>query len=135
MVSTRSKSSSPFNKPLVTAPKAPITIGISVTFMFHFFFQFPCKVEVLILLFTFSQFYSMINQESKIDNFANFSFFFLLLLLGPVFWSRFGDPFVCESPTGVYHYYYSQVFHTTFNCWFSSENWVTASLLRSSELF
>ena len=42
MVSTRpptSKSSSPFNKPLVTVPKAPITIGIIVTFMFHSFFN------------------------------------------------------------------------------------------------
>ena len=40
MVSTRpptSKSSSPFNNPFVTVPKAPITIGIIVTFMFHSF--------------------------------------------------------------------------------------------------
>ena len=40
MVSTRlptSKSSRPFSKPLVTVPKAPITIGIIVTFMFQFF--------------------------------------------------------------------------------------------------
>ena len=38
MVSTcprTSKSSSPFNNPLVTVPKAPITIGIIVTFRFH----------------------------------------------------------------------------------------------------
>ena len=33
-----SKSSSPFNCPLVTVPNAPITIGIIVTFMFHSFF-------------------------------------------------------------------------------------------------
>ena len=42
IVSTRpptSKSSSPFNNPLVTVPKAPITIGIIVTFMFHSFFN------------------------------------------------------------------------------------------------
>ena len=42
MVSTRlptSKSSSLFNKPLVTVPKTPITIGIIVTFMFHSFFN------------------------------------------------------------------------------------------------
>ena len=40
MVSTRtptSKSSSPFNNPLVTVPKAPITIGIIVTFMLYSF--------------------------------------------------------------------------------------------------
>ena len=38
MVSTRpltSLSSSPFNNPLATVPKVPITIGIIVTFMFH----------------------------------------------------------------------------------------------------
>ena len=42
MVSTRSptsKSSRPFNNPLVTVPKAPITIGTIVTFMFHSFFN------------------------------------------------------------------------------------------------
>ena len=42
MVSTRPptfKSSSHFNNPLVTVPKAPITIGIIVTFMFHNFFN------------------------------------------------------------------------------------------------
>ena len=41
MVSTRppiSKSSTPFNSPLVTASSAPITIGITVTCMFHSFF-------------------------------------------------------------------------------------------------
>ena len=44
MVSTHpliSKSSSPFNNLFVTIPKAPITIGIIITFIFHsFFFQF-----------------------------------------------------------------------------------------------
>ena len=42
MVSTRppiSNSPSPFNNPLVTVPKAPIPIGIIVTFMFHSFFN------------------------------------------------------------------------------------------------
>ena len=65
MVSTHpstSTSSWSFNNPLVTVPKAPITIGIIVTFMFHSFFQFPSKVEVLILLFTFFQFYSMVSS-------------------------------------------------------------------------
>ena len=34
-----SKSSSPCTNPLVTVPRAPITIGIIVTFMFHCFFN------------------------------------------------------------------------------------------------
>ena len=84
MVSTHpptSKSSSPFNNPLVTVPKAPTTIGIMVTFMFHFFFQFPTKVEVLILLFTFFQSYSVVSRDSKVDTFAS-SLCFGWLLLG-----------------------------------------------------
>ena len=59
MVSTRpptSKWSSLFNNPLVTVPKAPITIGIIVINIFHSFFQISSKVEVLILLFTLFQF-------------------------------------------------------------------------------
>ena len=46
MVSIRppaSKSSSPFNKSLVTVPKAPIMIGLTVTFMFHSFFSIPLQ--------------------------------------------------------------------------------------------
>ena len=42
IVSTRpptSKSSRPFNNPLVIVPNAPITIGTIVTFMFHSFFN------------------------------------------------------------------------------------------------
>ena len=37
--SSTSKSSRPFNNPFVIVPKAPITIGIIVTFMFHSFFN------------------------------------------------------------------------------------------------
>ena len=40
-----SKSSSPFINPLVTVPRAPIIIGINITFMFHSF-QFSSKVEL-----------------------------------------------------------------------------------------
>ena len=84
MVSTRpptSKSSSLFSNPLVTVPKAPITISIIVTCMFHSFFQFPCKVEVLIFLFSFFQFYSVVSRDSKVNNFASSLFFFLLIII------------------------------------------------------
>ena len=105
MVFTRlptSKSSRPFNSPLVTVPKAPITIGIITTFMFHSFFQFSGKVEVLISLFRLFQFYSVVCRDSKVDNFVNFLFFFFCwLLLGLVFWPRLGDPYVCQSSIGI----------------------------------
>ena len=77
MVSTcppTSKSSSPFSNPLITVPKALITIGIIVTCMFH------SLDEVLILLFTFFQFYTASS----------------LLFVGLVFWPRLGDPCVAE---------------------------------------
>ena len=97
IVSTRPptfKSSSPFNNPLVTLPKPPIT-------MFYSFFQFPSKVEVFILLFTFFQFYSVVSRNCNDNNFAN-CLFFCWLLVGLVFWPRAGDPCVCQSPKGVY---------------------------------
>ena len=82
MLSTRllSMSSSPCTNPLVTVPRAPITIGITVTFILHrfFFFQFPNEVQVLIFLFAFFQFYSVINWDSEVYNSA--SLFFLLII-------------------------------------------------------
>ena len=91
MVSTRPLTSSPFNNPLVTVPNASITIGIIVTFLYHSFFQFPSKVEVLILLFTFFQSYSVVRQDSKVDNFASSLFFLLIIiktgLLAEIRWS------------------------------------------------
>ena len=47
MISIRpliSMSSSPRTNPLVTVPRAPITIGFTDTFMFHSFF--PCSSKV-----------------------------------------------------------------------------------------
>ena len=102
MVSARpliSKSSSPGINSLVTVPRAPITIGINVTFMFQCFFQFPSKVEVFILLFTFFQFFLVVSRYSKVHIFA--SSLFCWLLLGLVVWVRLNDPFVCQNPSGV----------------------------------
>ena len=50
IVSTRpptSKSSRPFNNPLVIVPKVPITIGTFVTFMFHSFFNSLARSKYL----------------------------------------------------------------------------------------
>ena len=123
MVSTRlptSKSSRPFNNPLVTVPKAPITIGIIVTFIFHsFFLKFSSKVEVLISLFTFFQFYSVVIRDSKVNNFAGFLFF------------------VVDYYKVWYYYDHSLIraFHISVSRWFFTGVRVTASLLKSPGLF
>ena len=81
MVSTHpptSKSSRPFNNPFVTISKAPITIGIIVTFMFLSFFNSLGRSRKI--LFTFLQFYSVVSRNSKVHNFAS-SLFFLLIII------------------------------------------------------
>ena len=99
MVSTRpptSKSSRPFNNPLVTVPKAPITIGIIVTFKFHRFFNSLARSRFLSL---FSHSFSFILWSagySKVDNFSDFFFFLIIIrsgLLVEIWWSV-----VCQSP-------------------------------------
>ena len=87
MVSTRpptSKSSRPFNNPLVTMPKAPITIGIIITFIFHSFFFFLILLQGwgTYLFFTFFQFYSVVSRDSKVDNFADFLFLLIIIRSG-----------------------------------------------------
>ena len=50
-----SKSSSSYINPLVTVPRAPITIGITVTFMFHSFFNSLVRSRYLsFFLFAFN---------------------------------------------------------------------------------
>ena len=69
------KSSMPFNNPLVTVPKAPITVDTIVTLMCHSFFNSLARS------FHIFQFYSVVSQDSKVDNFANSLFFFLVIII------------------------------------------------------
>ena len=90
IVSTRpptSKSSRPFNNPLVIGPKAPITIGAIVTFMFHSFFNSLARSRYLSF---FSHSFSFIlwsagTTKSTIlqilFSFLFFFFFFFLLII------------------------------------------------------
>ena len=83
MVSSRaptSKSSRPFNNPLVTVPKAPLTIGIIVTFMFNSFFNSLSRSRYLFLFSHFSVSFSrQPGQQSR--QFCRFSFFFFFCWL------------------------------------------------------
>ena len=101
IVSTRpptSKSSNPLDNPLVTVIKAPIIIGIIVTFMFHSFFNSLARSRYL-FFFSHSFRWSAGTAKSTI---LQVLFFCCWLLLGLVFWPRLGDPSVCQSPIGVY---------------------------------
>ena len=74
MVSTRpptSKSSRPFNNPLVIVSKSTNHNWHNRHFNVPQLFQFSIKVEVLILLFTLLQIYSVVRRNSKVDNFSN----------------------------------------------------------------
>ena len=66
MVSTRlpnSKSSSPFDNPLVTVPKVPITIGIFVTFTFHSFFNSLARSRYLSLFSHYYYYYYLLIES------------------------------------------------------------------------
>ena len=85
MVSNRpptSKSSGPFNNPLVTVSKAPITIGIIFTFIFHSFFNSLARSRYLYLFSHSCSFilWSAGTAKSTILQIF-FSFFFFLLII------------------------------------------------------
>ena len=68
------ESSSPFNNPLVTLPKAPITIGTIVTFTFHSFFNSLARSRYLSFFsHSFSSILWSLGQQSR--QFCKFSFF------------------------------------------------------------
>ena len=95
IVSTRlptSKSSRPFNNPLVNVPKAPITIGTIVTFMFHSFFNSLARSRYLSF---FSHSFSFIlwsagAAKSSLLQILFFFLFFFFVNFGLVIWPRLG---------------------------------------------
>ena len=115
MVSTRpptSKSSSPFNNPLVTVLEATITIGIIVTFRFYSFFNSLARLRYLSF---FSLSFSFILWSAGIAKSTILQvLFFCWLLSGLVFWQRLGDLFVCQSPIGVYVCHSLEQIHIPF---------------------
>ena len=88
MVSTRpptSKSSRPYNNPLVTVLKAPVTIGIIVTFMFHSFFFNSLARSRYLSVFSHSFSFTMCSAGTTKSTILQI-FFFLLLLLFHNLW-------------------------------------------------
>ena len=80
-VSTRprtSKSSSPFNRPLLTVLNAPMTISRIVTFVFHSYFLHS-KVEVFILFYFLSVLFCGQPVQQR-RQFCKTSFFLLITI-------------------------------------------------------
>ena len=95
IVSTRppiSKSSRPFNNPLVFVPKASITIGMIVTFMFHSFFNFLARSRYL-FFFSLSFIFILWSAGTAKSTILQILFFFCWLLWGLVFWPGLSDAF------------------------------------------
>ena len=103
MVSTQpptSKSSSPFSNPLVTVPKAPITIGFIVTFMFHSFFISLGRSRYLSF---FSHSFSFILWSAGTAKWTILLIlFFLLIIIRSSLLAEIRRSCVCQSPIGVY---------------------------------
>ena len=75
-----SKSSRPFNNPLVIVPKAPITIGTIVTFMFHSFFNSLARSRYL-SFFSLSFRFILWSAGTAKSTILQLLFFFLLIII------------------------------------------------------
>ena len=120
IVSTRpptSKSSRPFNNPLVIVPNAPITIGTIVTFMSHSFFNTLARSRYSSFFSLYFRFILWSTGTAK-STILKILFFFFCLLWGLVFWPG----------------YSFRIFHNGVSWWFFTGVWVTASLLKSPGL-
>ena len=80
---------------LGTEPRAPITIGITVTFMFHSFFSVLWQGRGIYLSFCFP---SVLPQSPQCGRFS----FSCWISLGLVVWPRLDDPFISQNPIEVY---------------------------------
>ena len=75
-----SKSSSPFNNPSVTVPRAPITICINATFMFHSFFNSFARSMYLSFFSVFSILLYDQPGQCTILRLHFFFFFFVIII-------------------------------------------------------
>ena len=83
IVSTRSPTSktfSPFYDPLVTLPKAPITVSIIVIFMFHSFFN-SLKRSRYLSFFSYSFSFILWSVGTAKSTILQILFFFLLIII------------------------------------------------------
>ena len=128
-----SKSSSSCTNPLVTVPKAPITIGITVTFTFHNFFNSLTRPRYLFFFLLSFNFTLWLARTAK-STIQLVLFFFSWLFLGLIVGPRFSDPFcILKSQRSLYVSFFKTnsglwIYHlfvrSNFNFLLNSE-WIT----------
>ena len=135
MVSTHppaSKSSRPFNNPLVIVPNAPITIGTIVTFMFHSFFNSLARSRYL-SFFSLSFRFILWSAGTAKSTLLQILFFLLIImrsgLLARIRWSVYilkSHRNLCESfsRTGAWLYIYHLFVWSNWNFLHISQ-WIT----------
>ena len=137
-----SKSSCSSINPLVTVSRAPITIDITVPFMFHNFFSILLQGPSTYPSFLFLLFI-LCSQPGQQNTTIRQMFFFFTIrsgLLAEIRWrvcnSKFQKDlcFTFFSGLCIYHLFV-QGFHISVSWWVFTHVYVTASLLRSPELF
>ena len=92
-----SKSSGPFNNPLVIMPNAPMTIGTIVTFMFHSFFTSQAR-SMYLSFFSLSFRFILWSAGIAKSTILQILFLFCWLLWGLVFWPGLGDRLYIKVP-------------------------------------
>ena len=142
-----SKSSNPCTNHLLTVPRAPITFGIIVTFMFYSFFTSPKRCRY-IFLFTYSFNFTLLPAGTAKSIILQVICFLLIIIrssrLAEIRWPVCIQKFqksLCisfsrtDSRRCIYYYLLIRGFHISVSWWSFTGDWVTASLLTSSELF
>ena len=141
MVSTRpptSKTSNPFNNPLVTVPNAPFIIGIIVTCIFHIFFNFLARSRYLSFFSHSFSFILRLAGTAK-STILQVLFFFFLLFFFLLIIIRSGllpeTRWALLSLFLLLSIYCLGIFHISFRWWFFTGVWMTSSLLKCPGLF
>ena len=127
----------------MTIPRAPITIGITVTFKFHSFFSIPYQGPITYLSFRFLSISLCGQLAQQCQQFVKF-FCCCWWLLGLVVLLRLGDLFVSQNPWGVsafnspgrilWLYIYYLFVWSNFNFLHSSQ-WITLPTQVSQVLY
>ena len=101
----------------VTVPRAPLTMGITVTFMLQSFFQF-LRMSRYLSFFSLSFNFTLWSVGTAKSTIQQVLFFFSWLSLGLVVWPRLGDLFVSQNSREVYaSHSLGQILSCTYTIW------------------